>query len=460
MSNLLAEVAQAVHQQSLLAPGQKVLLAVSGGLDSMVLLHTLHVLGKRPENAWEIAVAHFNHQLRGAESDGDEQFVRKHAAAWGVSCHVECGDISQLMHERGWSLEMAARHLRHSFLARTARLLRAVIATGHHADDQVELFFLRLLRGAGPGALAGMRWKNPAPADPEIEVVRPLLGHTREALVQFATQTGIPFRDDSSNARVDVLRNRIRHELLPQLRAQYQSSLNELVLRQMTLLGADDDCLRAQVKELAGQGEAFEFESVAPALQRRLVIMRLRELGFEPDFELVERLRLHTGQAVTVVPGVRVARHDNGMLEVTSPRDLTFNQEMQAVRLDCSHGQTEFGGLKVSWKVDTLAEQPRGSGPDCEWFDADKVGKSITLRHWQAGDRFQPIGSPSPAKLQDLFTNLKLARDQRRQAVVAITEQGVVWWVEGLRMAEQFKVSDRTCHSLRWDWRRGTDGKQ
>ena len=214
----------------------------------MVLLHLLQRLA--PELGWRVAVAHFNHQLRGRSSVADETFVRRAAERLGLPCLVERGAVKELARAEKLSVEMAARRLRHEFLARAAHECGAeVIALAHHADDQVELFFLRLLRGAGAGGLAGMRWSNPSPADASLTLVRPLLDQPKAVLVTFAKQEKIRFRHDASNDSPEFQRNRVRHELLPLLAKHYQPALTRVILRQMEILGAEAECLDGFAKD-------------------------------------------------------------------------------------------------------------------------------------------------------------------------------------------------------------------
>ncbi len=187
----------------------------------MVLLEVLRRLAHA--NRWKLTVAHFNHQLRGRASEADEKFMARITEEWDLPMVVGRAPVRTFAARHGLSLEMAARGLRHEFLARSA-CNRGVetIALAHHADDQVELFFLRLLRGAGGEGLAGMKWSSPSPSDPAITLIRPLLGCAKAELRLFAEQQSLTFREDASNASLDFLRNRIRHELLPLLVKQYQ----------------------------------------------------------------------------------------------------------------------------------------------------------------------------------------------------------------------------------------------
>ncbi|HUB87009.1 MAG TPA: tRNA lysidine(34) synthetase TilS, partial [Verrucomicrobiae bacterium] len=232
MTDLLQRVENSIRNRTLIPRGEKILVAVSGGLDSMVLLCALKNLSAR--HKWKIVVAHFNHRLRGRACEADEKLVRQIAAKLKLPVVVENADVKSFAETSKLSIEMAARKLRHEFFARVARQRKIkTFALAHHADDQVELFFLRLLRGAGSEGLAGMKWKSSSPADKTILLVRPLLDLTKSELWKFARENKIRFRHDATNFSTDYLRNRIRNELLPLLKRNYQPALGKIILRLM-----------------------------------------------------------------------------------------------------------------------------------------------------------------------------------------------------------------------------------
>jgi tRNA(Ile)-lysidine synthase len=470
VSEFLQRVEGEIQGRRLLLRGQRILVAVSGGVDSMVLLQVLRSLAAR--NRWRIAVAHFNHRLRGRASDADERLVRKTAAALRLPLAAGSADVKAFAAKSKLSVEMAARKLRHEFLARVARERKIkTIALAHHAGDQVELFFLRLLRGAGGEGLAGMKWRSPSPADKTISLVRPLLGFSKSELAGFARENKIHFRDDATNFSTNVLRNRIRNELLPLLRKNYQPGLDKAVLRLMEIVGAESEFVGAvacswERRRLAGvnsraasrhAGETpalpeTAFDKLPAAIQRRVLQSQLSEIGVAPDFGLIESLRQSADCPVSAGPKIFVARDAGGKVHLRAESIPQFNEREQAVKLGGA-GEAAFENRKFHWRLQPLKQfvlPPKKAG--VEVFDADKIGGEIVLRHWRPGDLFQPIGLNSAAKLQDLFVNAGIPAARRRELALATTAGGEIFWVDGLRIGGRFKLTPQTARMLLWKW--------
>lgn len=453
MHPLVAHVNHRIRQRGLLKPGAGVLVAVSGGVDSLVLLRVLQSLA--PHHGWRLVVAHFNHRLRGAASAGDARFVMQAARRLGLECVVESGDVRGLAVERGWSVEMAARELRHAFLARVAKRMRlGTVALAHHADDQVELFFLRLLRGAGTG-LAGMKWRSASPADKSVALIRPLLDQPKATLLEFAGKHRVRFRADASNASEDILRNRLRRELLPLLRRRYQPGLERTVLRTMEIVGAETKFAQASARQWLRGKSRVSFPRLPVAVQRQCLCAELARLHLAADFELVERLRLQPGVKHSWQAGWLVRDAVSGRVSCLRAAPAEANSGTRQVELRPEGGAVSFDGLEVSWQLKPLASRvaPRRA-KNRERFDADKVGLRVVLRHWRPGDRFQPSGMAQPVKLQDLFTNAKIPARKRHGLLVAEVADGRLFWVEGLRISEPFKLGEATRSELDWRWRR------
>ncbi len=453
MIDLLAHVENSIQSRKLFPRGQSLLVAVSGGVDSMVLLHLLHALAGR--HGWKLTVAHFNHQLRGRSSDADERLVRRTAAARGLRVVVGRGDVRAFARLRGLSLEMAARELRHDFFDRTARRLKIrAMALAHHADDQVELFFLRVLRGAGGEGLGGMKWLAPSPVNPAVRLVRPLLDVSKGDLEECARRQKIRFRDDASNAVLDIKRNRIRHQLLPLLKTVYQPALLRTVLRVMELTGAEADFVSETAQAWLAGRHRPGFQHLPVPVQRRCLQLQLHKLGVPADFETVELLRESPKRPVSLSPLVSVWRDAAGRVDLRTHLPVAFNESEVAVALRSGPGEVVFDDVRFRWRFLPANGRVHAAERECEFFDADEVGPDIVLRHWRRGDRFQPIGLRATVKLQDWFTNRKVPRAWRHRLVVAATADGRIYWVEGQRIAEPFKLTRQTRRCLVWRWKR------
>ncbi len=453
MTELVQRVAASIRDRQLLKRGQPALVAVSGGVDSMVLLEVMR--GLADVNGWRLTVAHFNHRLRGRSSDADERLVKRVARSLRLPCVVGRGDIRRKAKTDGVSIEMAAREARHGFLAEAA-LERGIktIALAHHADDQLELFFLRLLRGAGSRGLGGMNWSNKSPVDKRVTLIRPLLDCRKEELAESARVAHVRFREDESNESVEFLRNRLRHELLPLLKRHYQPAIDRVVARQMEILSAESELLE-KLGEDWRRARSPHFREIAVALQRRVLQQELLALGGGAvEFDALEKLRVAPNRPVSLTDELTVIHDGEGKVRRVESAPRSFANGSLEVDFEGNLGQGSFAGLDWRWESrDARAGRPRFSA-GAEWFDAEKVGPTAVLRHWQPGDRFQPSGMARLVKLQDLFTNLKIPAEQRRGLVVAANAAGEIWWVEGVRIAERFKLSPKTRRRLWWQWQR------
>lgn len=301
--------------------------------------------------------------------------------------------------------------------------------------------------------MAGMKWRAPSPADPKIGLIRPLLDVDRVELEKFAREGNISFREDATNASREILRNRIRHELLPLLRRRFQPAINNSLLRAMEIVGAESEVVETLARGwLAKKKSAFS--RLAIAVQRRVIQLQLRRLKLAEDFDLIESLRLSPDRPVTIRPGVRVQRHLTGRLIVETTARESFLPNRVVLELCRPAGAAKLDSLHVRWKVIARLEAQFRREPACEQFDADQVGRRIELRHWQPGDRFQPSGMSTAVKLQDWFTNRKVPRAERHRLVVACTAAGEIFWVENQRITERFKLRPETKRRLLWKWRR------
>lgn len=427
------------------------LAAVSGGADSVALLHVLREL--YPEVS--LHVLHFNHQLRGEESERDEEFVRGLAQEMNLPLAVGRGNVTAEAASSKMSLEMAARECRYRFFAEKARELHAqFLFMGHHSGDQTELFFLRLLRGASSWGLKGMRTVSDFPAEGvgTLKVVRPFLGCSREEILDYLRERGYSWVEDSSNSTGDYLRNRIRNELLPLLERSYSPSLGRTLLRTMEILGQESDYLSEEIERL--KREDIPFESWHMALQRRAVAEALIERGAQPNLEAVDYFIQNPGKAHSC-QGELYFRQEGSWRLCAVEKGNGWNTE--EIRVSPGEMPEELslpgeGSLRVRSEVlgpgDSADWRSKPAG--VEYFDLDRVGDSFTLRHWREGDRFQPIGlRDGTRKLQDIFVDRKIPEARRHQLWLGETAEGVIFWVEGLRIGEACKVTKSTKKILK-----------
>lgn len=296
---------------------KKLIVAVSGGADSVALLHLLLEAGYR-----NLVVAHFNHRLRGKASEGDAAFVEKLAAKLDLPCEIREGDVRKLAASRKCSLETAAREARYSFLAAVTKKHRArMVVLAHHANDQVETCLFNFLRGSGIAGLSGMKPRSKRTVGGiEMELLRPLLPIPKGELLGYLKQRKIRFREDASNAVADASRNKLRLKVLPLIEDLLGPSFKGSIVRNASLLADEEDLLSSLTQPIALHEKLRVklLRELHPALRRRVLHAWLKNRGIdEPGFAEVERtasLLDPEGPAKINLPGNRHARRRAGVL--------------------------------------------------------------------------------------------------------------------------------------------------
>jgi tRNA(Ile)-lysidine synthase len=446
--DLRHRVLRTVQMYRMVSPGGRVLVALSGGADSIAMLHLLREL--EPMGAIAIAgVGHFNHRLRGANADADERFCRETAAGLGLRCEVGSADVRALAAAEGRSLEDAARAARYGFLESAAdRLDAEAIAVGHSRDDQAETFLLRLLRGAGPRGLGGIR--------PKVgRVVRPLIEVSRQELRDYVTERRIAFREDESNADPSIARNAVRHRLLPLLQ-EFSPSVADVLAREADIAREDEDFLSRTAIDLAPSivlvtehGVEMEIDSVRavhPALASRVVREALSRAApgqffgrdhIKAALMLMDATLNGAGGALSL-PGVRV-RREGGRLVFGGPPPDPFANSFQ-IPLSIP-GEVVLPG----WTVSAQAE---GDGPRSFSSSAVCVAEAalklpLAVRSRKPGDRFRPLGMGGRGrKLQDFLVDRKVSRADRDTLPLVVDSDDRIVWVVGQSVAEDFRVAD------------------
>ena len=424
-----------------------ILAAVSGGLDSMVLLDLLHRLSL--ETGFRLVVAHLDHQLR-PESAADAAFVAAEASSRGLDYIGDAAGVEAYARQHGLSLEDAGRRLRYRFLRRAASLKNCGrVALGHHADDQAETVLMRMLRGSGTRGLGGMR------AEREGLFFRPLLDLSREEIDSYGAARQIAYRHDASNEDVRHTRNRIRLELMPEL-LRFNPQLTTVLSRTARLLQADEDYLCAAADEaeqrcLVTRGARTAVLDISVllsyhlAIGRRVVRSVLQALSASEgplDFNSVEAvfdclrsrrgirslggdLRVQCGGDLLYLSRSQLAPFE---LTVPVPGAVAVPQLEARITARLCPAHT-FQGLRPVLKGNRAA------------FDAERLGELVLLRSCRPGDRIQPLGMCGHKKLSDLFIDAKIPRIARPEMPVLVSGDDIAWAV-GLRPAHRFRVTD------------------
>ena len=460
---VLRQVTEAVRRKRLIQPDGRVLVAVSGGADSVCLLTLLHEMRERVLlPGIELRIAHVNYGLRGDESEEDEAFVRELGAKLGVP--VDCERV-RLMPKSGGTLQSRARDARYAFFG---RLLRehgmTAVATGHTADDQAETVLLWLMRGAGTSGLTGIPVKRAG------GIIRPLLGVTRQQVLDYLAFRGMSYRSDSSNGTLRYRRNRIRQEILPALRS-LNPRIVEALARGADILAADAAVLNEIERERWGvvakdassglvvlDGDRLAAEPLG--LQRRLVrralaVVRQGQEGltFRHVSDILERVLAGThGAGLNLPGGLRVERHGalivmeyggskggaRSLTELTAGIPLPVPGEVRI-----GHGGRRLLAVE-GWGL------PAGLPGDRAVFavDRDRCDGPLSVRNWRKGDWFCPLGMGGHRrKLQDFFVDRKVGRTLRGRIPLVVAQSGIVW-VAGYRGDERFAAGPATAHPV------------
>ncbi|MGE5335002.1 MAG: tRNA lysidine(34) synthetase TilS [Nitrososphaerota archaeon] len=473
-------IMRAAAQHALWSPGARLVVAVSGGADSLCLLGALLALRDRRDRMapGELFVAHFDHGLRGEESHEDARYVERLASKLGVPAVIGRPEVPYT-HNAGASIEDWARRERYTFLRRVAAEHHAErIVTGHTRDDQAETILLHWLRGSG---LAGLRGMAPLRED----IARPLLDVTHEQTLAYCAAMGWQPREDSSNIDPRFPRNRIRHELLPLLET-YNPGIRDLLVRNSALLAADEAYLEAQAQAawadvaegLPDGGVRLRREPLGrlpDALRHRLFRAAARKIvGHDVTLEARHITAIdkqladgHTGTALHLVGGL-ISRLEYDALTFQTmahrlapqPQPPVWDLPVPGVvempelgwrirvwRIASAPGSEDAGELPPAPELPTpaFADRPAelGRAESRVYLDAATIGDMLTVRTWQAGDRFRPLGMNGEKKLQDYFSDAKVPRGLRARLPLVFNNAHLVW-VAGLRLDDRVRLSAET----------------
>jgi tRNA(Ile)-lysidine synthase len=460
---LLRTIRAAIEKHDMLARGDLVLVAVSGGPDSVALLHALHSL--RAVYGIRLHAAHLEHGLRGEAGVEDMQFVESLCAGMGVPATSRRTSILERAEASTLSIEAVARQARYAFLSEVAKETGAArIATGHNANDQAETVLLNLIRGSGVAGLRGIR--------PAIEgkIIRPLIEAKRDEVLLYLKEKGLDFRTDASNLDDAYDRNRVRKTLLPLLEAEFNPRMVDSLVRTASVFSLVAEYLDERVAEVTeasckfGDGRiTVDLGAFAPA-PRVIKLFTLYSLvrSLEGDdqvvsFDMLTALanfaeRSKSGSRIDVGSGIVAARE---FANLTLGRDVPLAEPYEVVL--AVPGETPVTEAGLVFETAVLGERPpsadlyKSSNAAC--FDLDKLTLPLAARNWREGDKIRPFGLSGSKKIHDVFIDEKVPVSERSHVPI-VADQDDVIWVAGVRRSDKARVTDQTRTVIRIAFRK------
>ena len=419
--------------------GSRILLAISGGLDSVVLAHLCQKLDLK------VSFAHCNFNLRGAESDADEKFVLELSEDLELEIFIKSFETEVYAKQEGISIQMAARELRYNWFSELAEQLHFdYILTAHHADDNLETFLINLTRGTGLEGLMGI---------PEVsdKIVRPLLPFSRETMEIYAIAEQIKWQEDSTNASTKYLRNKLRHDIIPilkqmnpQLLQNFQTTISNLQDSQNII---EDAIVKVQKKvvEVADNQIKLNIKKLKKLSDPKAYLYHLlKDFNFTAWNDVVNLLDSQSGKQVFSSTHRLLKDRDFLLLsEIVSASD-----EIPILILKEDRTITTLVGELFFDKVDAIAETSK----NCIYVDADQLKFPLTLRKWEEGDFFYPLGMKGKKKLSKYFKDEKLSLIDKEQIWILLSGVDVVWII-GKRADDRLKITESTTNILKIELR-------
>ncbi|OUN57883.1 tRNA lysidine(34) synthetase TilS [Alistipes sp. An66] len=431
-----------IDENNLVTHDDRILLTVSGGVDSMVMLSLFVRCG------YAVGVAHCNFQLRGAESDEDELLVRDEAARYGVPWYNRRFETAAEMERTGESMEMAARRLRYAWFDELSHAEGyTAVAIAHHADDSIETFFINLLRGTGLRGLTGISIQVG-------KVVRPLLFASRREILEYAAANHIPYREDSSNRSTKYLRNKIRLGLIPRIR-EINPKFTSLMCRNLARLTDAQLFINHGIERIretavtSSEGiDTIHLDRIDPAFPQEFVIYELLNSAYGFKGDVIDALCRALGQGASgrrFYARDHVAVTDRGKILVApiAPDDECLTTvEKGAPRSYCGNAVLYYEYCDI----DTIKNF--GVPEQIAQVDADRLQFPLTLRRWREGDWFIPFGMTGRKKVSDFLIDAKVSLPEKQRQFVLLSGEEIVWLV-GRRIDDRYRLTSETENVLR-----------
>lgn len=413
---------------------KKLLLAISGGIDSMVLLHLFHKL------EFDITVAHCNFSLRDAESDADEDFVRTTCETLKIPFYIQKFDTKQFASDYKLSIQLAARKLRYDWFSELLSEQKLdYVLTAHHLDDEIETFLINLTRGTGLEGLSGI------PAKKE-NVIRPLLKFSREEIETFAKENNFKWREDSSNASNKYLRNKLRHDVVPilkELNPSFMQSFQNTLDNLKQSLSLIDDASRIVYRKIVQEEENQKKINISELKQLQnyeaYLFQWLKPLGFKAWSDIYNLMHSQSGKQVFSENFVLLKDRD---FLVVSPKDFFLNTEIYTIHKN--EKEVNFPLKLIISKVDNIANPSNTT----IFVDEEKISFPLTIRKWQEGDYFYPSGMNGKKKVSKYFKDEKFSLLDKQNQWLLCSNDAILWIINH-RADNRFIANNTTQHILK-----------
>jgi len=417
----------------------KLLIAISGGLDSVVLAHVCHQLNLN------ISLAHCNFNLRGKESDADEDFVMQLAENFNLEVFIESFETEACAKENKLSIQMAARELRYNWFENLAEQLHFdYILTAHHADDNLETFLINLTRGTGLDGLTGI---------PEINdnIVRPLLEFSREDIEKYANENKLVWREDSSNASTKYLRNKLRHEVVPKLKEinpqllqNFDKTLSHLKDSKDIIEDRVEDISNTIITHVSETEIHFDIEELQKLNNPKIYLYQLlKDYNFTEWNDVYHLLESQSGKYV-LSESHRLLK-DRSCLILSKVKSNVSSNAVESLLIDVNRNQIEIPLGTLSFDdIKQISE----SNNSTIFVDKDLLKFPLKVRQWQKGDYFYPFGMQGKKKLSKFFKDEKLSLLDKENVLLLCSENNIVWIIDK-RLDNRYKISDKTKNILK-----------
>lgn len=448
IKNLYQKIEDFLLKELSVETNSKILLAVSGGVDSVVMLDIFYNL--RLKNDYELFIVHYNHKIRD-NSDLDEKLVRQLAETYNLPIHTTKGKVKEFAKNNLYSIEHAARILRYRFFDQTSKSLKiSIVATAHTANDSAETFLLNLIRGTGLTGLSGIPKQRILAK--KVKIIRPIINIKKDELLKYAKMRKLIWREDETNSMTKYTRNKIRLELIPKLENDFNPTIIDTINRTANLIyGADkfieneintfinskivkknDNDLSLRISSLITLDKFISGEIIQNAISSYFNTLPISLDSIDRIYNLINS---HIGTVYEF--GNIIALRDRYYLIFTKKDDIEYNYVIENL------GEFKIGNYILKLSEINKKDIDFNNNPNIEYFDKELIPTILYVKSWKQGDKFQPLGMNTDIKISDFYINNKIPLTEKKHHFLLATKTDIIW-VCGMRISDKYKITENT----------------